>query len=122
MLKLLICAILILNSFQKSDVYFTKEISSSKIVEMYKKLNFKLEGNVGLKVHTGEIGGKYFLRPSFLQEIYNYTNGTFIECNTAYTSYDRHTTEGHKMVLRENGWYDNDRRMVIMDEECENDK
>ena len=26
------------------------------------------------------------------------------------------------MVLRENGWYDNDRRMVIMDEECENDK
>ena len=89
---------------------------------MYKKLNFKLEGNVGLKVHTGEIGGKYFLRPSFLQEIYDYTNGTFIECNTAYTSYDRHTTEGHKMVLRENGWYDNDRRMVIMDEECENDK
>ena len=84
-LNTIIFTLLILTSFQKSDVYFTKEISSSKIVEMYKKLNFKLEGNVGLKVHTGEIGGKYFLKPWFLQEIYDYTNGTFIECNTAYT-------------------------------------
>ena len=122
MLYFLFFASLILNSFQKSDVYFTKEISSSKIVEMFKKLNFKLEGKVGLKVHTGEIGGPYFLRPDFLQEIYDYTNGTFIECNTAYPGYDRHYTEGHKKVLEVNGWVNNSRRMVIMDENPENDK
>ena len=34
--------ILILKSFQKSDVYFTKEISGEKIVEIIKKkLNIK---------------------------------------------------------------------------------
>ena len=122
MLNIFVYTLLIFNTFQKSDVYFTKEISSKNIVNMFKKLDYKLEGKVGLKVHTGERGGKYFLRPSFLQEIYDYTEGTFIECNTAYTSYERHTTEGHMGVLKENGWLDNDRRTVIMDAIPENDK
>ena len=122
MLNIIISILLLLNTLQKSDVYFTKDISSKNIVNMFKKLNVKLEGKVGLKVHTGEIGGKYFLRPSFLQEIYDYTEGTFIECNTAYTSYDRHTTDGHMRVLKENGWLDDERRMVIMDANPENDK
>ena len=121
MIRIIIISLLIINSFQKSDVYFTKEISSEKIVEMFKLLNITLEGNIGLKVHTGEIKGRFFLKPSFLQKIYDYTNGTFIECNTAYTSYDRHTTEGHRKVLEENGWTANNRRMVIMDENPEND-
>ena len=111
----------IYESIQKSDVYYTKKISSSAIVEMFKKLNPNLKGNIGLKVHTGEIGGKYFLRPDFLQKIYDYTNGTFIECNTAYTSYSRHTTEGHENVLKVNGWRNNSRRTVIMDEDDSKD-
>ena len=44
----------------KSDVFFTKKISPSSIVSMFKKLNITLSGNVGLKVHTGEIGGLIF--------------------------------------------------------------
>ena len=71
---------------QKSKVYFTKTISPEKIVEMYQKLDVKLEGNIGLKVHTGEPKGPYFLRPDFLQQIYDYTQGTFLECNVAYPS------------------------------------
>ena len=77
-------------AFQKADVYFTEEITPSAIVELYKKLNYEVKGNIGLKVHTGEKGGKYFLTPKFLEEIYDYTNGTFIECNTAYKNM-RHT-------------------------------
>jgi len=84
MLKFFLFIIWINEFIQKSDVYYTKEISPSKVVEIFKKLNITLTGNVGLKVHTGELGGKYFLHPNFLQEIYDYTNGTFIECNTAY--------------------------------------
>ena len=38
----------------------------------------------------------------------------------AYTS-KRITTEGHNETLQTNGWYDNDRRVVIMDEEPEKD-
>ena len=120
-MKIILLFLCILYSFEISDVYFTKEISPEKVVEMFKKLNISLPGKVGLKVHTGEIGGAYFLRPDFLQNIYDYTNGTFIECNTAYPGYDRHYTEGHRKVLKANGWVNNSRRAVIMDEDPEND-
>ena len=60
-------------------------------------------------------------RPDFLQEIYDYTNGTFIECNTAYLSGGRHTTELHENVLKVNGWRNNSRRTVIMDEDPSQD-
>ena len=121
MIKILLIFILVFESFQKSDVYYTKDVSPSSIVKMFKKLNIKLGGNIGLKVHTGEIGGPYFLRPDFLQEIYDYLNGTFIECNTAYPGYDRHYTEGHKRVLEVNGWTDKSRRIIIMDEDPDQD-
>ena len=112
--------ILYSQTFQKSDVYFTKEISPSKMVEMLKRLNLNLTGKVGLKIHSGEPNGLYFLKPDFLQEIYDYTNGTFIECNTAYSSVRSNTTT-HKKLLNENGWTKNNRRIVIMDENPEDD-
>ena len=93
MKRYILLFLFLFQTLEKSDVYFTKEISREKIVEMFKKLNVKLEGNIGLKVHTGEKDGPYFLRPSFLKNIYDYTNGTFIECNTAYTSGSRLITE-----------------------------
>ena len=111
--------LLLFESFEKSDVYFTKEISPEKIVELFKKLNIELKGNLGLKVHTGEKNGPYYLRPSFLKNIYDYTNGTFIETNVAYRG-SRYTTESHKELLVSNGW--SEYRTVIMDEDKNNDK
>ena len=90
------------------------------MVRIFEKLNIQLKGRIGLKVHSGEAGGKYFLSPDFLQEIYDYTNGTFIECNAAYNG-SRNTTENHRQLLKEHGWVANDRRTVIMDENCSND-
>ena len=63
---------------EKSDVYFTKNITPEAMVKMLKKLNVNLPGNVALKVHSGEPNGPYFLRPNFLQKIYDYTKGTFV--------------------------------------------
>ena len=120
MLRYFSLLLLFIYSFQQSKVYFTKEISPSKIVEMFKKLNVSLPGNIGLKVHTGELGGKYFLTPDFLQKIYDYTNGTFIECNTAYIR-NRHTTAFHKEVLKIHGWVNNSRKADIMDEDPSED-
>ena len=90
------------------------------MVEMLQLLNLDLKGNIGLKIHSGEPNGLYFLKPDFLQEIYDYTKGTFIECNTAYTSV-RSNTETHRQLLEDNGWKANNRRIVIMDENPEND-
>ena len=120
MLQLFFAFLLVYNSLQKADVFFTKDISPLSMVTIFKKLNVTLPGKVGLKVHSGEIGGKYFLHPNFLQKIYDYTNGTFIECNTAYKR-GRHTTELHKSLLKDHGWLDNNRRTVIMDEDPTSD-
>ena len=119
-MKYIIFLFLILETLQKSDVYFTKNITSSKMVEMLKKLNISLTGKVGLKIHSGEPGGLYFLKPDFLQEIYDYTKGDFLECNTAYQSVRSNTTT-HKNLLQQNGWTDKGRNIVIMDENPEDD-
>ena len=120
MLKSILILLFVFQTHQKSDVYFTKEISSTKMVEMFEKLNLNLQGNIGLKIHSGEINGKYFLRPDFLQEIYDYTKGTFIESNVAYSS-KRSSTQSHKELLETNGWTRNNRRATILDENPDDD-
>ena len=72
-MKSFLLIILLIQSLEKSDVYFTKEITPTKMVEMLKKLNLDLTGKVGLKIHSEEPNGLYFLKPDFLQEIYDYT-------------------------------------------------
>ena len=117
MVKYFLLVIFIFESLQKgSDVYFTTDINPSSIVKLFKKLNIELKGRVALKVHSGEIGGKYFLHPNFLEVIYKYTNGTSIESNAAYEG-GRHTIELHKLLLKEHGWLDKERRTVILDED-----
>ena len=118
MIKYILLFSFIFETFSKSDVYFTKDITPEKIVELYKKLNIKLDGPIGLKIHSGEKNGPYFLRPSFLKDIYNYTNGTFIECNVAYRG-SRYTTELHRELLKSNGW--SEYKNVILDEYEKND-
>lgn len=88
---------------EKSKVYFTKEISEEKLVEMFKVLNKNLKGNVAIKVHSGEKGNQNYLRPEFLKQIIDYVNGTVVECNTAYEG-QRNTTEKHKKLIEEHGW------------------
>ena len=119
-MKIILFILIIFQTFEKSDVYFTKEITPSKMVEMLKKLNINLTGNIGLKIHSGEPNGLYFLKPNFLKEIYDYTNGTFIECNTAYTSV-RSNTNTHRKLLEDNGWTKDNTRIVIMDENPSDD-
>ena len=56
----------------KPKVYFTKTISSEKVVEMFKILNKDLPGKVAIKVHSGERGNKNFLHPDFLRPMGDY--------------------------------------------------
>ena len=87
----------------KAKVYFTKTISSEKIVEMFKILNKPLEGRVAVKVHSGEKGNQNFLHPEFLRAMVDYVQGTIVECNTAYGG-ARNTTEKHRELMKEHEW------------------
>ena len=87
----------------KSKVYFSKEITPEKVLELYKMLGVNLPGNVAIKVHSGEKGNQNFLKPDFWKPIINYVNGTVVECNTAYEG-ARNTTERHKKLMEDHGW------------------
>ena len=87
----------------KPNVYFINEISKEALMEVYKSLDKNLDGNVAVKVHSGEKGNQNFLHPEFMKEIIEYVNGTVVECNTAYAG-ERNETAKHKALMEEHGW------------------
>lgn len=87
----------------KSKVYFTREITPEKVVELYNALGVTLSGNTAIKLHSGEPGNQNFLRPEFWRPVIEKCGGTVCECNTAYDG-GRDTTEKHKITLEKHGW------------------
>jgi uncharacterized Fe-S center protein len=91
----------------KSKVYFSREITPEKVVEMYKALGIELAGRVAVKLHSGEKGNQNFLGPEFWKPMIEAVNGTVVECNTAYgKAFDgvRDYTDSHLKLIEEHGW------------------
>ena len=86
-----------------SKVYFTKEITPEKLIELYEKLGVELTGKVGVKVSTGEAGSKGYLKADLIAPLVKKINGTIIECNTAYPG-ARNTKEDHLKVAKDHGF------------------
>lgn len=84
-------------------VYFTDEITSESLLDIYKKLGIELKGKVAVKVHSGEEGNQNYLKPLFYKDLINYVNGTVVECNTAYNG-ERNTSEKHLKLLDKHEW------------------
>lgn len=101
----------------KSDVLFSKKITSENLVNIYKKLDKQLEGKIGIKVHSGEPGGNNYLKPEFMKELVEYLNGTIVECNTAYGG-KRVNTADHLKVIDDHG-FNKIAKVDIMDSEGE---
>lgn len=93
-------------SSQQNDtsvVYMTSEISPEAIVKLYKALGREATGKVAVKISTGEPGGHNFLQPSLIADFVRLTDGTIVECNTAYEG-RRFTTEDHRRAAEEHGF------------------
>ena len=88
-----------------SKVYFSREITAEKVLELYKMLGCELGGNVAIKVHSGEKGNQNFLKPEMWQKVIDHVGGTVVECNTAYEG-ARNTTAKHVKTLKKHGWSD----------------
>lgn len=87
----------------KSKVYFTKNITPEKVLDLYKLLSADLTGNIAIKLHTGEVGNQNFLRPEFWKPVIDAVGGTVVECNTAYEG-ERNTTEKHLKTIEKHEW------------------
>ncbi len=78
-----------------SKVYFTKEITPEKVVELFKLLGIELPGKVAVKVHSGEKGNQNFLRPDFWKPM--------VEEVKAFGGVRDHT-ESHLQLIEYHGW------------------
>ena len=90
-----------------AKVYFTRELTPEKVVELYRALDVELPGKVAVKVHSGEKGNQNYLRPEFWRPMVEAVRGTIVECNTAYgdaTGGVRDNTESHLKLIEEHGW------------------
>ena len=86
-----------------ATVYFSREITPEKVLELYKLTGKELTGNVAIKVHSGEKGNQNFLKPEFWKPVISHVGGTVVECNTAYEG-ERNTTEKHRKLFEYHGW------------------
>ncbi len=86
-----------------SKVYFSRSISPEKVLELYRAVGKKLDGNIAIKLHSGEVGNQNFLRPDFWKPVIDEVGGTVTECNTAYDG-ERNTTEKHLKTIKKHGW------------------
>lgn len=84
-------------------VYFIREINSDNLVKIYKKLGRKAEGNVAVKLSTGEPGNNNYLQPTLIKDLVQKVNGTIVECNTAYGG-GRTETDAHLKAAEEHGF------------------
>ena len=86
-----------------SKVYFSREITPEKVLELYEMLGADLPGKVAIKLHSGEKGNQNFLGPDFWRPVIDRVGGTVVECNTAYKG-ERDTTEKHLGLMSYHGW------------------
>lgn len=90
---------------KQAKVYFIKDIAPENMIKIYETLGNPLPGKVAVKLHSGEVGNQNFLRPTFLQPIIDYVQGTIVESNTAYEG-KRNTTKEHWETMKFHGWTD----------------
>lgn len=101
----------------KSKVFFSSNITPETVISLYNALGIKLQGNIAVKVHSGEKGNQNFIKPKFWQPIIDELKGTIVECNTAYEG-ERNVTSKHWETMKKHGWTDI-AKVDIMDEEGE---
>lgn len=84
-------------------VYFTSDISSKSLMDIYAMLEAEPSGNIAVKLSTGEPGSNY-LRTDLIGElVQSFNEPTIVECNTAYGG-SRANTAMHYQVAEDHGY------------------
>lgn len=90
-------------STASSPVYFTSDISPQGLSAVFDALGAAPEGNVAVKLSTGEPGGHNFLSTELIGDLVRSLGATIVECNTAYGG-SRSTTESHLRAAADHGF------------------
>lgn len=88
----------------KAKVYFTGDISENGLMKVFDKIRPAVKGKrIGLKVHFGEDGNKYYVRPELMKKLVRSLNSTFVETNVLYVS-KRKYTKSHIDLAKKHGF------------------
>ncbi|MDR2173324.1 MAG: DUF362 domain-containing protein [Burkholderiales bacterium] len=89
---------------KKAQVYFTDDISPEGLLKVYQKINGNIKGRVAIKWHSGEPNGPNLVPVPMVKALQqSIPNSALVETNVYYNG-PRKTTEGHREVLKTNGW------------------
>ena len=83
-------------------VYYISDITPEAMMAVYEALGWTPEGNVAVKISTGEPGSNY-LDPELIVDVVHEVDGTIVECNTAYGG-SRAFTAMHYQVAEDHGF------------------
>lgn len=86
-----------------AKVYFTADISSQGLLNIYNALGVTLRDKVAVKISSGEPGGHHYLQPSLIKPLVTALRGTLVECNTVYQG-KRDCSADHWKAIREHGF------------------
>lgn len=96
-------------------VYMTTDISSEGMIAVYEALQASPEGNIAVKLSTGEPGSNYLRTDLIGDLVQSFDDPTIVECNTAYGG-SRANTAMHYQVAEDHG-YTEIADVDIMDED-----
>lgn len=84
-------------------VYMTTEISPESLVAIYDALGADPQGNIAVKLSTGEPGSNYLRTDLIGDLVQSFENPTIVECNTAYGG-SRSNTAMHYQLAEDHGY------------------
>ena len=87
------------------EVFFTSVITPESLIRAYHALGRKPQGNVAIKIHSGESEKSNNLNPALVKDLVQEIGGTLVECATAYDG-NRGTPEKSLAVFEERGYAD----------------
>ena len=93
----------------------TTDISSQGLIAVYEALQASPEGNIAVKLSTGEPGSNYLRTDLIGDLVQSFEDPTIVECNTAYGG-SRSNTAMHYQVAEDHG-YTEIADVDIMDED-----
>ena len=95
-------------------VYMTTEISPESLMAVYDALGADPQGNIAVKLSTGEPGSNYLRTDLIGDLVQSFENPTIVECNTAYGGSCSNTAMHYQ--LAEDHGYTAIAKVDIMDE------
>ena len=84
----------------------TKKLDKEAFLAIYKAIGYDLPGEIMVKVHNGEQGGKYFISSSRMSSLVNLVNGTIVETCLGFSmnGFYRDKPERNLQISKDHGF------------------